>query len=256
MNLGFVGTGEITSAIVTGLCAGSTGDLSIRLSPRNHEVAMRLADRFAAVSIASSNQDVLDASDVIVVAVRPPVASSVLAELRFRPDHCVISVVSGLSCRSLSELIAPAVRIVRAVPLPSTARQHGPTAIYPADRHAQDLFARIGTVFPVDTEQQFEAMFATTATIAFTYAVMEAVASWLTAHGVQDRTAREYIARMYCGLSCAVAESPDQSFDSFVKAHATAGGINEQFLAKFGKSGVLDAIPDGLTAVLNRIGRT
>ena len=113
MNLGFVGTGEITAANVTGLCSGSTHDLSIRLSPRHHAIATRLADRFAAVSIASSNQEVLDSSDVIVIAVRPPVSSSVLAELRVRPEHGVISLVSGLSSRSLSELLAPAIRIVR-----------------------------------------------------------------------------------------------------------------------------------------------
>lgn len=255
MNLGFVGTGEITAAIVTGLSSGSAHDLSIRLSPRNHAIAARLADRFAAVSIASSNQDVLDSSDVIVIAVRPSVASSVLGELRFRPGHSVISLVSGLSSRRLSELIAPAIRIVRAVPLPYTARRNGPTGLYPPDRLAEGLFSRIGTVFPVDTEHEFDAMCATTATIASTYAVMERIASWLANNGVQDRIAREYVARIFCGLSCAVAESPDQSFESFVKAHATAGGTNEQFLKHIGDSGLFEGIPDGLRAVLERISR-
>jgi pyrroline-5-carboxylate reductase len=256
MNLGFVGTGEITAAIVTGLCSASNHDLSIRLSPRNHVIAKRLAERFAVVSIASSNQEVLDLSDVVVIAVRPSVSSSVLAELHFRPEHCIISVVSGLSSRRLSELIAPAIRIVRAVPLPSTARRNGPTGIYPPDALAQNLFSSIGTVFPVDTEHEFEAMCATTATIASIYALMERVASWLAKNGVRDRIAREYVARVFCGLSCAVAESPDESFEFFVKAHATAGGTNEQFLKHIGDSGLLEGIPDGLTAVLKRISRT
>ena len=39
MNLGFVGTGEISAAMVTGLCSGSTHDLSIRLSPPEPEPA-------------------------------------------------------------------------------------------------------------------------------------------------------------------------------------------------------------------------
>ncbi|MBV8806485.1 MAG: NAD(P)-binding domain-containing protein, partial [Sinobacteraceae bacterium] len=107
MKLGFIGTGEITAAMVTGLCSASIEGLSIRLSPRNHELATHLADRFAAVSIASSNQDVLASSDVVVIAVRPPISSSALAELQFRPQHCVISLVSSLSLRKLSELVAP-----------------------------------------------------------------------------------------------------------------------------------------------------
>jgi pyrroline-5-carboxylate reductase len=154
MKLGFVGTGEITSAIVTGLNS-STAQFSIRVSPRNRETATELANRFAVVSIALSNQDVVDASEVVVIAVRPAIAPSVISELHFRPDHCVISLVSGLSLQRLSELVAPATRIIRAVPLPSTARRAGPTGTYPSDQLANDLFGSIGTVFPVESEHEF-----------------------------------------------------------------------------------------------------
>jgi hypothetical protein len=50
-----------------------------------------------------------------MVAVRPSAARDVLEELRSRPDHQVISLVSALSLRSLSEFAAIAVRIARAV---------------------------------------------------------------------------------------------------------------------------------------------
>jgi len=71
-------------------------------------------------------------------------------------------------------------------------------------------------------------------------------------HGLPDQAAREYVARMFCGLSCAVADAPDESLQSLVKAHATAGGINEQFLKHIAGSGLLSAISDGLTAVMKR----
>src|SRR5207245_4311618 len=108
MRLGFIGTGEITSSIVTGLnSSGATGD-SIWLSPRNSAIANELADRFQGISVASCNQEVLDYSDTIVIAVRPSAAQNVLSELRFRPDHGVISLVSALSLRNLSAFVAPA----------------------------------------------------------------------------------------------------------------------------------------------------
>ena len=43
MQLGFIGTGEITSSIVTGLCSFGTTSHSIRLSPRNAAVARELS---------------------------------------------------------------------------------------------------------------------------------------------------------------------------------------------------------------------
>src|SRR5580692_1158766 len=95
MQLGFIGTGEITSAIVTGLSSSGTTH-PIWLSPRNAVIANGLAKRFPGISVASSNQEVLDRSDTVVIGVRPSVAQPVLAELGFRPDHQVISLVSGL----------------------------------------------------------------------------------------------------------------------------------------------------------------
>ena len=107
MQLGFIGTGAITSSIVTGLCSSRGSPHSVRLSPRNRAVAEELANRFNGISIASCNQEVLDHCDTIVVAVRPAIARGVLSELRFRPDHQVISLVSALTLGSLSDLAAP-----------------------------------------------------------------------------------------------------------------------------------------------------
>jgi len=105
MKLGFVGTGAMTSAIVGGLRSGAVERHCIRLSPRNPGIAADLASRFPAVSIATSNQDVLDGSEIVVLAVRPQIARNVVSKLRFRPDHRVISIVSGLSLRRVSDLV-------------------------------------------------------------------------------------------------------------------------------------------------------
>ena len=173
MQLGFIGTGEITSSIVTGLSSSGVIAHSIWLSPHNSAIAKGLANRFHGISVASSNQEVLDHSDAIVIAVRPSAARGVLSELRFRSDHRVISLVSGLSLRSLSELVAPAVLTARAVPLPSTSQRLSPTAIYPPDPVAFELFAAVGTVFPAERENEFDAICATTATIASYFALVK-----------------------------------------------------------------------------------
>lgn len=253
MTLGFLGTGEITSAMVTGLSSHDTEFRSIRVSPRNFQIATNLANRFPGVSIASSNQDLLDFSDTVVIAVRPPIARDVLSELRFRPDHRVISVVSALSLESATELVAPATRITRAVPLPSTAKRMGPTAIYPPDRFVNDLFAAIGTVFAVETEAEFDAICAATATIATFYAFMDGVASWLCSNQIPKVEAREYVARMFLGVTSTASDRPENSFQSLASAHATRGGINDQFLRYLVERGLVTSISEGLELVMQRI---
>lgn len=134
----------------------------------------------------------------MVIAVRPVVAPSVLSELYFRADHQVVSLVSALSLRRLSELVAPAMQITRAVPLPSTAMRLSPTAICPPDAIASELFTALGTVFEIESEKEFDAICATTATIA----------SWLVQQDVQESKAREYIARLFLGsMRCSVVST-------------------------------------------------
>jgi pyrroline-5-carboxylate reductase len=253
MKLGFIGTGEITSSMVTGLCSSVTAPHSIRLSPRNAVIAKTLSDRFNGVSIAASNQEVLDHCDTIVIAIRPQVVRDVLSELHFRPDHQVISLVSALSLRSVSEIVAPAVRVTRAVPLPSTAKRLSPTGIYPQESAACDLFAALGTVFPVESENEFDAMCAVTATIATHFAFIEHIGSWLAQHEIPESKARDYIARMFWGLTASAVEAPERSFQSLANNHATAGGINEQFLKYLIEHGLLTNVSEGLDAVLSRI---
>jgi pyrroline-5-carboxylate reductase len=253
MQIGFVGTGEITSAMVTGLSSPGGTLHVIRVSPRNPAIASELAKRFEGVCIAASNQEVLDQSDTIVIAVRPQAARSVLTELRFRPDHHVVSLVSGLSLRSLSELVAPAIRITRAVALPSAAQRLSPTTIYPPDRAAGELFAGMGTVFPLESEKEFEAMCATTATIASYFAFTERIASWLVEQGIPESKARDYIARLFWGVTAMAVDAPQRSFQSLAADHATAGGINETFLKHLIEGGLLTSVSEGLNAILQRI---
>lgn len=242
--VGFVGTGAITAAMVTGLGAES---YEICVSPRNATIARDLAARFGNVTVASSNQDVLDRTDTIVVAVRPVVAAEILTSLRFRPDHRVISVVSGLSLSRIAAIVAPARTIVRAVPLPSVANRMGPTVIHPSDGVTADLFNAMGTTFVAVSEDAFETFCAVTATIAPFFAFVDTIAVWITQHGISEAQARDYTVRMMRGLV------DKQDFQSAVAEHATPGGINEQLLQHLLARRTFDALTDGLDAVLRRI---
>jgi pyrroline-5-carboxylate reductase len=253
MKLGFLGTGTISSAMVTGLSSFDGERHTIRLSPRNATVAAELANRFPRALVASSNQEVLDESEVVVVAVRPQVAQGVLSELRFRADHTVISLVSGFSLGRLAGLVAPAVTIARAVPLPSTAQRRSPTAIYPDDPVTVELFALLGAAFAVDTEIEFDALCTATATMASYFAFADGVASWLTRHGVPEAKAREYIGQIFSGLAAMAVESPGRSFSTLATDHATRGGTNEQVLAHLADRAVFEALSEALDAIMRRV---
>lgn len=252
MNLGFLGTGAITSAMVAGLDA-SGAPHSILLSPRNAETSASLARRCPHVSVASSNQDVVDRSETVVIAVRPQIAESVLKDLRFRPSHDVISLVSGFSVERVASLVAPAERVCRAVPLPSAARRKSPTAIYPADDAAIELFTQLGAAFAVETESEFNAICTATATMAAYFAFEDVVASWLSRNGIPPAKARDYMARLHAGLADTAMEFPERSFQALAADHATRGGINEQVVRDLTGHGVFAHFSEALDAVMRRV---
>lgn len=253
MTLGFIGAGAITSSIVTGLHASDTPPSRIILSPRNPETASALAARFPAVHVAASNQDVLDQSETVVLAVRPQVAESVFEQLRFRPSHQAISVVATFTIERLRRLLSPAESITRAIPLPSAAQRRSLTALYPADESAFGLFQLVGSAFSVDSEDQFNALGAASSAVASYFAFADSVATWLVGRGLPRMAARNYVASILPSLHDEAEQQPDLGFRSMAVAHATPGGLNEQILKQLEAHGVFDTMTDALDQVMLRV---
>jgi pyrroline-5-carboxylate reductase len=250
MKLGFVGSGSIASAIVTGLRAAGNTD-PIEMSPRNAEVAADLADRFENVQVAPTNQAVLDASDVVVLAVRPQIASIVLPELRFRHDQHVVSLIPTLSLDYLRSVTAPAAVVTRAVPLPSVARRQGPTAIYPPSEPIKAFFDSLGVAIELDNESEFDAFTTATAVIASYFTFAEVVTGWMTRHGAAAEKAQAFVSKMFRGL--AETSPAGRSFAALAEEYQTRGGLNEQVLRSVTDQGMFAAFENALDAVLERL---
>jgi pyrroline-5-carboxylate reductase len=253
--LGFVGTGTITASIVTGLCGAPEPSNRIWLSPRNADVSARLAATCSQATVAASNQQVLDHSDIVFLAVRPQIAHDVIRQLRFRAEHRVISLVATFSRDKIAALVAPATAISCAVPQPTVAARLGPTVIFPRDPVARTLFSRLGTAFEASSERELQALWASTAAMASYFFTLDTLSSWLVRNGVQAKTARDYIAAMFRGLSH-VPIASDAAFSKLADEFTTRGGLNEQFARDLARNGVFDAWSGGLDAILARIGKS
>lgn len=252
MRLGFVGCGTIASAIVTGVSSGRDAG-AIIVSPRNARVAADLASRFANVRIAPTNQAVLDACDVAVLAVRPQIAPGVLSELRFRPDHHVVSLIASLPLAYVQSVTAPASRVTRAVPLPSVALRQGPTAIYPPGQPIKALFDALGTAIELDDEHEFDAFATATATMASYFSFANTVSVWMTRNGVAPQKARSYVGAMLRGLAETSQATPGRDFAALAGEHQTPGGLNEQVLKLITRDGSFVELDRALDAVLRRL---
>ena len=252
MRAGFIGTGTITQAVVKGMLRFGVPFERILLSPRNERTAAELAALDGRVQVCESNQQVLDNSDVVCLAVVPQIAAEVLGELEFNARHHVISFMAGVSLDQLRGLVRTSGKIARAVPLPAVAEGKGSTAICPADDIARAIFAPLGQAVEVDSEDKFDALSAVTATMASFYAVLETEASWLAKQGIDYADARAFLSGYCVGLAHDTTRGV-QPFSQMVEHSMTPGGINEQVHAELSRRGAYAYYDEALDGVLRRI---
>jgi pyrroline-5-carboxylate reductase len=235
MTYGVLGVGAIGAAIVTGLCENVDDAPQVLLSPRNAGIAADLAERYATVDVAADNQAVVDGARVVIVCVRPQVAHTVLAELRFPADRVVISTMAGVPVKTLQRLVAPATDVARVIPLPSVARREGITPVHPPNAAATALFDRLGETVELADVKAFDAFSASTATIAAHFAYLNTIAAWLESQEIPAPAARRYVASMFAGL--AEPTRSGEPFEQLAREYATSGGTNEQFLSGLEQGG-------------------
>ena len=101
MKLGFIGTGKITSSVISGICSSKINYKKIFISSRNSLIARGLKKKFKKIFIEKDNQKIVDNCDWIFLAVTPIVGQKIIKDLRFRSSQTIISFISTIN---LSEL--------------------------------------------------------------------------------------------------------------------------------------------------------
>jgi pyrroline-5-carboxylate reductase len=255
MKFGFVGTGAITEAMVTGIAGSALNVSGIVVSPRGAEIAARLAARFPSVRVAPDNQAVVDAADVLFLAIRPQVAEDVVKALRFRPDQAVVSLIAATGHAALESWIDQPVELVRAIPLPFVAEREGVTAIYPPNPRVAAIFSALGSAVECATRQEYDLLGATSALMGTYFGILDKTSNWLADNGIAASKARTYLVPLFASLSQAAVKSEPLSFDHVRREFSTRGGLNEQLFEDFDREGGTKALTDALDRVLDRIKR-
>jgi len=241
MQIGFIGVGKITNALVEGLCTSAVTDLQINLSPRSEVTASRLADKYAQVQRMESNQEVADQSEIVFIAVRPKDALEVLQALKFRQHQVVVSLVPLLKRDELLKTVRPVTSVVRAVPTPAVMQHTGPILLFQSNNTVTQLFSHLGQPVHVTEEHQLHVLWTLTGLITPFYDLLQELSEWTVANGADAATANQYIAGLYQALAFAAQQSDPIDFKELAKHAETPNGMNEQAGKEIREKGVHQA---------------
>lgn len=252
MRIGFIGTGIIATSVATGFCESGIENLSVTVSPRNKEKAEALHQKYPdLVTVASSNQEVVDRSDWVFAALLPEAAEEVISQLTFPEEKNFINLVATLSLKRAEEIIGKRKVIADVVPLTFAANRFGPVIIYPPIPEVCEIMSHVGTPVTVETPKQISILRTATSLMSPYYMLLTRIIDWCCSNGLDEPTARQYITSFTSSLSSKAStwEGPLEN----LAREMTPGGLNWRALTHLEEKDAFEPWTEILTPILEMV---
>ena len=234
MNIGFLGSGHITSSIIEGISKSKLKIKKIFISPRNKLISKKISKRFKKVTIAINNQQVIDRSNWVFLAVTPQVGNKILNKLKFNKNKKIISLISTINLEKLKKYTRNK-NIFRVIPLPFIGMRKGPIVICPKDNQLKNFFKNLGKVIELKNEKTSKAFWSTSSFMASFYFLLNQTSNWLTSKGIKKKDAEDYTRELFLALSEDAINKNKNSLKQLVLESQTPGGTNAYVLNQLKK---------------------
>ena len=150
MKIGFVGAGRMASALACGI-ARSFESVTLYAFDPAEKAVLDLKDQLKEIGVdlhsTDSNQELVSLSDIVMLAVKPQIIDSALANLSARDDRQLfVSVVAGTRMESLVKLLGTS-NVVRAMPNTPCLIGSGVTASCRSESVTDESYAIVQSIF-------------------------------------------------------------------------------------------------------------
>ena len=234
MHLGFLGTGRITLSIIEGILSSKIKIRKIYISYRNKEISKKLSKKYRQIKVLKDNQEIINKSNIVFLAVTPNVGNKILPKLQFKSSKKIISLISTIKLNKLKKYTKNK-KITRVIPLPFINMKKGPIIVCPKDNQTKNLFSNLGTVIEVKKEKLSKGFWATSSFMASYYNLLNVTSSWLTSKGIKKTESEKYTKELFLALSEDAINKNKTSLKQLVRESQTPGGTNAYVLKQLQK---------------------
>ena len=134
--------------------------------------------------VCADNQEVVDRSELVIIALRRQDRHDALAGVKVDEDKIVVNIMAGVGNDDLRQTLATGAPLARAIPLPAIRERRSVTVVYPSHPEVDSLFERLGGVLPVADEAAFNVFSTLTGTLTTHYWYLATLTSWAADHGI------------------------------------------------------------------------
>lgn len=257
--IGFIGAGNMATAIIKGLMAQSNGKADFisvfDVSQEKCDIMSKMG-----VNICASGVDVVKNCDIIVLAVKPQNYAEVLSSLKevVSTEKTFVSIAAGISISFVQNSLECKCPVVRVMPNTPLLLKKGASALCPSDNISEedkqivyDMFAGSGVCEYIKEEHMNEIIAVNGSSPAYIYFFAKAMADYAKNQGIEYDKAMNLICATLEGSAAMLRESGD-SADVLIDKVCSKGGTTIEAVNKLREYHFYEAIQDAMDACTKR----
>ena len=259
--IGFIGGGNIATSLLSGLIASGHSASQLWVSDTNVDTLSRLAAQFH-VNTTLENSEVVNAVDVVVLAVKPQLMKEVSQSLTTQiqaKNALVVSIAAGISQASLSEWLGDKTAIVRCMPNTPALVLTGATGLHANSNVseeqsdlAENILRSVGIALWVETESELDAVTAVSGSgPAYYFLLMEAMEKAALELGLTQQTAQLLVQQTALGAAKIALES-EESPEKLRQRVTSPNGTTQRAIETFQAGGFVELVSKALNAARDR----
>ncbi len=214
--VGFIGTGNMGGALIRSIVnRDKEGQYPVGAYDVNFSLLSGLAEEYGITAKTNVN-DLVNESDIIILAVKPQYSESVLKEIKqaITPNKVLVSIIVGLPISYYKDILGPEVKVVRTMPNTPAMVGEGMTLISfdelisPEEKQRViELLSFSGIVEELEERLMNEVTALTGSSPAYVFLFIEAMADAAVQSGIPRKLAYRLASQAVLGSAKMVLET-------------------------------------------------
>lgn len=219
MKLGFIGCGNMASAMMSGIIANGIVETKDIIGADVFAPSREKTQATLGIRVTDSNRQVVEESDIFVLSIKPQFYENVIAEIRevVRENQIVITLAPGKTLTWLETQFQKPVKIIRTMPNTPAMVLEGMTAacpnVYVTEEELSAVLEILGGFGDMEVvpEKLMDAVVAVSGSSpAYVFMMIEAMADAAVAEGMPRAQAYKFAAKAVLGSAKMVLETGKQ----------------------------------------------
>lgn len=259
--IGFIGCGNMASAIIAGLISDGFNPSNIIASNPSEQKLENIQTQFK-INTTLDNQEIAQFADIIVLAIKPQVLPIVCQQLRRQDlsNKLIISIAAGISIEKIGTLLSADLAIIRAMPNTPATISMAATGLFANDKvsnqqkaDSTSIFTAVGTTQWLADESQMDTVTAIAGSSpAYFFYFLQSMIEQAVDSGLDYESAKNITLQAMLGSVSLAISQPTETLKALQEKVTSAGGTTAAAIASFEENNFSNIIKQAVSAAIDR----